>query len=76
MRFLGKLGLYKYCHCHGKFEYFPHLTLFDPQAKNTVYENEMLIYINHAMNLEVDLKSRFCDLQGMVVPDHVISPFE
>ena len=41
-----------------------------------VFENDMLIYINHLENLEKAWKSRFCDLQGMVVPDCIISPFE
>ena len=35
----------------------------------------MLIYINHLEDLE-DCECCFCDLQGIIVPDYVISPFE
>ena len=55
---------------------FSHLALLDGQAQNTVSENHLLIYINHLQHLEEDGKSRFCDLQGMVVPDYEISSFE
>ena len=39
-------------------------------------ENDLLIYINHLDNLEEDWESIFYNLQGMVVSDYVISPFE
>ena len=71
----GKFGLHKYSQGHGKFEYSYKSALLDRQAQNTASEIDLLIYINHLENLE-DRKSRFCDLQGMVFPDYVISPFE
>ena len=39
-------------------------------------EIDLLIYINHIENSEEDWKCRFCDLQGMVVPEYEISQFE
>ena len=76
LEFQGKLGLYKYSFGHGKFAYFPNLALLDRQAQNKVSKNDLLIYINHHENLVEDRKSSFCVLQGMVVPDYIISPFE
>ena len=74
--FHGKLGLYKYSRGHVKFQYFPNLALLHRPAQDTVSENDLFTYIDHVENFEKDWKSRFCDLQGMVVPDYVISPFE
>ena len=72
----GKLGMYKLSHGHGKFEYFMNLAILDRQAQNTVYGNYLLIYISHLEISEEERNSRFCDLQGMVDPDYVISLFQ